>query len=586
MSGGQQLERSVLEGKERDKLHAIAEALGMKPTARAKKADLIDGILRAAGVADTPTGPSATRPKRAAPRRRVAEVAAEATEVAVQGVLAVSDEPPETVSSTLASTEPASTPVSTEPVLVAEPPPVALESPVVATTDASERAVPSLPPEPERPAVAGPPGPGNQAPPPAPSPTQGNQPHHLAPAVLAEGDVRRNRRRRGRDRDRLAGGFDQQAQQADQAYSGEPRPCEGVLDLRPEGFGFLRTSGYLTGPDDVYVSVSLVRRFDLRAGDRIVGTARPATTQERFGALQRIDTVSGQSPEAARRRPRFQDLTPVLPHEQVTLESADLDPAATTTARMIDLLAPLGKGQRALLVAPPKAGSTTVLTHIAQALEAAHPEFGLTVVVVSERPEEVTVLRRALKSQVIGSAFDRPAEEHTQIAELVIEEAKRQVEQGRDVIVLLDGITRLARAYGSAGPAKTLFGAARCLEEGGSLTILATARVDTGSTEDTLVLQELAGAANAEVHLSGRLAESRIYPAIDTSRSATGHDELLCSAEALPVVWQLRRTLAALDQDAAHDLLLDRFKHSHTNADLLAELAGTTGDPLPLEGSL
>ncbi|HEV8115567.1 MAG TPA: transcription termination factor Rho [Acidimicrobiales bacterium] len=412
----------------------------------------------------------------------------------------------------------------------------------------------------------------------------------------AEGEVRRNRRRRGRDRDRLGVGYDQQVQQADQAFSGDPTPCDGLLELRPEGFGFLRTSGYLPGADDVYVSTSQVRRFALRPGDRIVGASRPPTTQERFGALLRIDGVGDLSPDDARRRPRFEDLTPLFPDERLTLESPAAHGPADATGRIIDLLAPIGKGQRGMIVSPPKAGKTTVMKHIAAAIEANHPDVDLMVLLLDERPEEVTDMRRSVKGEVIGSTFDRPPEEHTQVAELVIEVAKRRVELGRDVVIILDGITRLARAYNLAAPAtgrvmsggldsgalyppKRFFGAARNVEEGGSLTILATALVETGSTMDTVIFEEFKGTGNSELRLDRRLAERRMYPAIDVTGSSTRHEELLLSKEELRLVWQLRRVLVALGQDGpghkGYELLLDRLKHFRTNADFLADLART-----------
>ncbi len=411
-----------------------------------------------------------------------------------------------------------------------------------------------------------------------------------------EGEVRRNRRRRGRDRERVGPGYDQQAQQADQAYSGDPLPCDGLLELRPEGFGFLRTSGYLTGPADVYVSTSQVRKLGLRAGDRIVGASRPATTQERFGALLRIDAVGDQSPEEARQRPRFEGLTPLFPDERLTLELGDPADPANTTGRIIDLLSPIGKGQRAMIVSPPKAGKTTVMKHIAKSIETNHPDVDLMVLLVDERPEEVTDMRRSVKGEVIGSTFDRPAEEHTHVAELALEVAKRRVELGRDVVIILDGITRLARAYNLSAPAsgrimsggvdsgalyppKRFFGAARNVEEGGSLTILATALVETGSTMDTVIFEEFKGTGNAELRLDRRLAERRMYPAIDVTASSTRHEELLLTKEELHLVWQLRRVLVAVGQDGSgskgYELLLDKLKHTRTNADFLAELART-----------
>ena len=616
MSGEPQLERSVLEAKDRDELHAIADALGQKPAARAKKTELVDLILRATGVAPAPE--EATGP--AKPRRPTRKKVVAATPVPANGEAAVAlgldpldEAPPPTEGAEAA--EPAEPDGEPEPAQAPEP----VASDTAPAAEPPPRAAPSAPAQEPRPQPRppqqppGPPGPGNHATPPnqgqgqqqgqgqgqpgqqghqGPQGPQGPQPGQVG----ADGEVRRNRRRRGRDRDRLGAGYDQQVQQADQAFSGDPTPCDGLLELRPEGFGFLRTGGYLPGADDVYVSTSQVRRFALRPGDRIVGASRPPTTQERFGALLRIDAVGDQSPDEARRRPRFDDLTPLFPDERLTLESPEAHGPADATGRIIDLLAPIGKGQRGMIVSPPKAGKTTVMKHIAAAIEANHPDVDLMVLLLDERPEEVTDMRRSVKGEVIGSTFDRPAEEHTQVAELVIEVAKRRVELGRDVVIILDGITRLARAYNLAAPAtgrvmsggldsgalyppKRFFGAARNVEEGGSLTILATALVETGSTMDTVIFEEFKGTGNSELRLDRRLAERRMYPAIDVTGSSTRHEELLLSKEELRLVWQLRRVLVALGQDGpghkGYELLLDRLKHFRTNADFLADLART-----------
>jgi transcription termination factor Rho len=309
---------------------------------------------------------------------------------------------------------------------------------------------------------------------------------------------RRSRRRRGRDR----GERDVQPErggQPEQQYQGEPIPVEGLLDLREEGFGFLRTNGYLASQHDVYVSLSQVRRFGLRKGDTIKGASRPAASTEKYPALLRIDTVSGMTPDEARQRPRFEDLTPLFPDQKLRLEVPG-EPA-NMVARIVDLVSPIGKGQRGLIVSPPKAGKTTVLKQIAQSIEINNPEVHLMVLLVDERPEEVTDMRRSVKGEVIASTFDRPSDEHTQVAELASERAKRLVEMGKDVVIVLDGITRLARAYNLAAPTtgrimsgglatdalyppKKFFGSARNLEEGGSLTILATALIETGSKMD------------------------------------------------------------------------------------------------------
>ena len=613
MSGEPKLERSVLEAKERDELHAIAEALGLKPAARAKKADLVDGILRATGVVVSDEAAEAPKPKRVTRKRAAAAAPAPVGNGdAPVATLQLDPDPSEPdpgdpdpgpaarVEVTPAGpAEPGETVERSEEPAAEAPSPAPVEAPAASPAPPQPAQEPR--PQPPRPSQQppGPPGPGNHAvaPPGQPGlPTQHAQQHQPGQPGGGEGEVRRNRRRRGRDRDRMGGGYDQQAQQADQAFSGEPLPCDGLLDLRPEGFGFLRTSGYLPGPDDVYVSTSQVRKFALRAGDRVVGTSRPPTTQERFGALLRIDGVADQGPDQARRRPRFEDLTPLFPDERLTLEIGDPAAPANTTGRIIDLLSPIGKGQRGMIVSPPKAGKTTVMKHIASAIEANHPDVDLMVLLVDERPEEVTDMRRSVKGEVIGSTFDRPADEHAQVAELAIEVAKRRVERGRDVVIILDGITRLARAYNLAAPAsgrvmsggldsgalyppKRFFGAARNVEEGGSLTILATALVETGSTMDTVIFEEFKGTGNMELRLDRRLAERRMYPAIDVTGSSTRHEELLLSKEELHQVWQLRRVLVALGQDGSghkgYELLLDKLKHSRSNADFLAELART-----------
>jgi transcription termination factor Rho len=409
-----------------------------------------------------------------------------------------------------------------------------------------------------------------------------------------EQSSRRSRRRRGRDRVGMGPGYEQQAQQADQSFAGDVTPVAGLLDIRPEGFGFLRAHGYLPSQDDVYVSTSQLRRFGLRAGDHIEGGSRPASSQEKFPALVRIDNVAGQSPDEARARRSFDDLTPLFPDERLTLELADPADPANLTGRIIDLLAPIGKGQRGLIVSPPKAGKTTVMKHIARAIETNHPEVELVVLLVDERPEEVTDMRRSVRGEVVGSTFDRPADEHAHVVELAIEVAKRKVEAGKDVVIILDGITRLTRAYNQAVPAggrtgtagldsaavhapKRFFGAARNVEEGGSLTILATALVETGSAMDSVIFEEFTGTGNMELRLDRRLAEKRMYPAIDVTASVTRHEELLLSEGELRAVWQLRRALATLGEEGsaqkAYELLLDKIRQTPDNKAFLADVA-------------
>ena len=366
---------------------------------------------------------------------------------------------------------------------------------------------------------------------------------------------------------------------------------EGLLDVLPEGYGFLRTSGYKPGDKDVYVSVNVIRRNGLRRGDLVVGPIRPARNQEKFPALIRVKSVNGLDIETARNRPKFEKLTPLFPDQRLRLEVVDA--RKRVLPRIVDLIAPIGKGQRGLIVSPPKAGKTTVLKEIATSIAANNPECHLMVVLVDERPEEVTDMQRTVKGDVVFSTFDRPAEEHTQVAELAIERAKRMVEMGTDVVILLDSITRLARAHNLATPAsgrilsggvdsqalyppKRFFGAARNIEEGGSLTILGTALVETGSKMDEVIFEEFKGTGNMELKLDRRLADKRIYPAIDVEASGTRREELLFTPDELAQVWKLRRVLLALEPGPALELLIDRLKSSPSNAQFLAEVAKNT----------
>jgi transcription termination factor Rho len=368
---------------------------------------------------------------------------------------------------------------------------------------------------------------------------------------------------------------------------------DGILDILPEGYGFLRTAGYLPGENDAYASVNVIRKHKLRKGDLISGPVRPARGQEKFPALVRAVTVNGGDPEEAMNRPKFSKLTPLFPDQRLRLE-IDGKPDGMME-RIIDLIAPIGKGQRGLIVSPPKAGKTTVLQDVANSLAANNPEVHLMVVLVDERPEEVTEMQRSVKGEVIYSTFDRPAEEHTQVSELAIERAKRLVEQGDDVVVLLDSITRLARAHNLATPAsgrilsggvdstalyppKRFFGAARNIEEGGSLTILATALVETGSRMDEVIFEEFKGTGNMELRLDRKLADKRIYPAIDIEASGTRREELLFDPDELSEVWKLRRVLMALEPGAALELLIDRLKSTKSNAEFLLSVAKSTSE--------
>ncbi len=339
----------------------------------------------------------------------------------------------------------------------------------------------------------------------------------------------------------------------------EPVQVAGYLDLRDEGYGFLRVSGYLASRDDAYIPVKLTRQYGLRKGDYVTGLSRPAGRNEKNPAMLEIHSVNGLDPDKAKSRPRFEDLTALFPDERLHLENAS-DPN-NMTARIIDLISPIGKGQRGIIVSPPKAGKTTIMKTIATSIEANHPEVKLMVLLIDERPEEVTDMRRTVKGEVISSTFDRPSDEHTHVAELAIEKAKRLVEQGEDVVIILDGITRLSRAYNLAAPAsgrilsggidagalyppKKFFGAARNVEEGGSLTILATALVETNSRMDDAIFEEFKGTGNMELRLDRKLSERRIYPAIDVDASSTRHEELLFDRKQLQMVWKLRRVLS------------------------------------------
>ncbi|MBV8463038.1 MAG: transcription termination factor Rho, partial [Acidimicrobiales bacterium] len=512
MTAEQQLERSVLEGKEREELHAIAQALSVKTNSRTKKADIIDGILKATGVAadgssdgapsngraaGDPAGDGGGRGRRtggrAAPMSFGPSDDVDGADVGAQ----LDDELAE-----FTAAAPSGTGGDTE----------------AGDSSGSTVTAPSPPQHGGNGRSSSPfaGGSGQQ---------QGNRNNQSRQGRNNQGrqgrqtnddlgNRRGNRRRRGRERQ--GGDGDLQGSGQEQQYQGELIPVRGLLDLRDEGYGFLRCEGYLPSSKDVYVSISQARRFALRKGDSVEGHCRPATSTEKFPALIQIDAVSGMDPEAARNRPRFEDLTPLFPDEKLLLELPGEKENLTT--RIVDLLSPIGKGQRGLIVSPPKAGKTTVMKHIAHSIEANNPDVHLMVLLVDERPEEVTDMRRSVKGEVVASTFDRPSEEHTAVAELAIERAKRLVEAGTNVVIILDGITRLARAYNLAQPAtgrimsggvdsgalyppKKFFGAARNIEEGGSLTILATALVETGSKMDEVIFEEFKGTGNMELRL-------------------------------------------------------------------------------------
>ncbi len=406
-------------------------------------------------------------------------------------------------------------------------------------------------------------------------------------------------RGRGRFRERgrrnRSGGRDRFGNETDPIISDDDvlLPVGGILDIL-DNYGFIRTTGYLTGPNDVYVSLSQVRKHGLRRGDAVTGAVRQQREGERrdkYNALVRLDTVNGLDPEEAKSRPDFTKLTPLYPQDRLRLETD----AQSLTTRVIDLVMPVGKGQRALIVSPPKAGKTMVMQAIANAITTNNPECHLMVVLVDERPEEVTDMQRSVKGEVIASTFDRPPQDHITVAELSIERAKRLVELGHDVVVLLDSITRLGRAYNLGAPAsgriltggvdsaalyppKRFLGAARNIENGGSLTIFATALVETGSAMDTVIFEEFKGTGNAELKLDRRLADKRLFPAIDVDASGTRKEELLLAPEELRIVHQLRRVLHALDTGARLELLLDKMKATRTNVEFLMQIQKTTPD--------
>ncbi len=374
------------------------------------------------------------------------------------------------------------------------------------------------------------------------------------------------------------------------AKSGEDIFGDGVLEILQDGFGFLRSadSSYLAGPDDIYVSPSQIRRFNLRTGDTVSGKIRPPKEGERYFALLKVNEINFDSPENAKNKVLFENLTPLFAKQRLVMELGN-GSTEDITARIIDLVAPVGKGQRGLIVSPPKAGKTMMLQNIAQSIASNHPECYLMVLLIDERPEEVTEMARSVRGEVISSTFDEPASRHVQVAEMVIEKAKRLVEHKKDVVILLDSITRLARAYNTVVPSsgkvltggvdanalhrpKRFFGAARNIEEGGSLTILATALIETGSRMDDVIFEEFKGTGNMEVHLDRRIAEKRIYPAININRSGTRREEYLTDPDELQKMWILRKLLHPMDELAAMEFLLDKLKDTKTNTDFFGSM--------------
>ncbi len=577
------LEQSMLESKDKEQLLAIAQALGIKTTSRAAKATLIDKILETTGSTQAVTAPVAST------NGRASKNAKEPAPALARPTPAQADDTPP-VAKPVGDEQQIDEPLEAEVILGPDGEPLADWE--IALIKSGEVQVSELPPTPAASAPA----------------------NHAGPSSGADGDdgetdgegESRNSRRRRRRRNKGRGaegpqGPDQERierperpERVDEVappLSMEPVNVSGYLDLRDEGYGFLRVSGYLASRDDAYIPVKLTRQYGLRKGDFVTGLSRPAGRNEKNPAMLEIHSVNGGDPEKARNRPRFEDLTALFPDERLRLENQS-DPN-NMTARIIDLICPIGKGQRGIIVSPPKAGKTTIMKTIATSIEQNHPEVKLMVLLIDERPEEVTDMRRTVKGEVISSTFDRPSEEHTHVAELAIEKAKRLVEQGDDVVIILDGITRLSRAYNLAAPAsgrilsggidagalyppKKFFGAARNVEEGGSLTILATALVETNSRMDDAIFEEFKGTGNMELRLDRKLSERRIYPAIDVDASSTRHEELLFDRKQLQMVWKLRRVLSGLaaEGNAAPglELLVDRLRTFRTNEEFLNEI--------------
>jgi len=600
-----QLERSVLEAKERDELLAIATALGSAPAPRTKKADLVTQILQVTGVEEAPPEKARrTRARRASTKdegadQEVAEQLPLGAAAPVEGPSTNGHEASPGRASTRNRRTVSESAPAVEEARSSSVRPEASGNGNAASVAVGEASAGGLAEAPGGASTGGlAEAPSADA---AEASTDGAQTMARSEFLRSRPDgevgIGNSRRRRRRNRDKPGRGLERAAErelapQPEVPYSGELVTTAGLLDLRDEGYGFLRTGGYLASPSDVYVSINLVRRFGLRKGDWVEGAYRPASSNEKYPALVRVDSVCGLSPEEARNRAKFENLTPLFPDEKLRLEMPG-DPA-NVTARIVDLISPIGKGQRGLIVSPPKAGKTTVLKQIAHSIEANNPEVYLMVLLVDERPEEVTDMRRSVKGEVVASTFDRPSDEHTQVAELAIEKAKRMVELGRDVVIVLDGITRLARAYNLAQPAtgrimsggidtgalyppKKFFGSARNIEEGGSLTILATALVETGSRMDEVIFEEFKGTGNMELRLDRKLAERRIYPALDVNASSTRHEELLFDRNQLQQVWKLRRVLNALATDgnaaAGLELLVDKIRSTRSNDQFLAEIA-------------
>jgi transcription termination factor Rho len=598
-------ERAQLGSRDRDELHEIASAMGVRGATRLRKADLIEAILDKATNGASVPEPTGEKPKKRATRKKAAEAESAAPPESGDGASG-EDDSGGAKAETRGQAEAGE---AAEPAKAAEDSgrrsePAAEAPRQQSFGDGPSPAAEASSSEADNRASGGESGDGGVITERDDQGRHGGQPgpRGQGPDDNREGYTEgrsRRRRRRGRDRGGFEaapsdGGGQQQQHQREREPrnfepAGDPIEVQGLLEIRDEGYGFMRTAGFLAGRGDVYVSASQIRRFGMRKGDYLKGATRPAASNEKYPALLRLDEINGMSPEDARTRPRFEDLTPLFPDERLRLEIPG-EPN-NLTGRIVDLVSPIGKGQRGLIVSPPKAGKTTIMKQIVGSIERNNPEVHLIVLLVDERPEEVTDMKRHVQNgEVVSSTFDRPAEEHTQVAELAIERAKRLVETGKDVVIILDGITRLARAYNLAAPAsgrilsggvdsgalyppKKFFGAARNIEEGGSLTILATALIETGSRMDEVIFEEFKGTGNMELRLDRRLAERRIYPAIDVEASSTRHEELLFDRQQLQMVWKLRRVLNALEGGAGLELLMDKIKSTRSNDEFLAEIA-------------
>ena len=584
------MDQSVLAQKQLTELKNIAAHLQMRGYQRLRKADLIEAIIKAANSNGGGTAPPLVEPKLEIeqPQAPATETAERVAEPVAEPVSGPSVEPAtngeadvqaRTRVRTRSRTRTAEREETDEPGERPQPPVRA--RPV--RTD-QDRPAPAAPPEEPRQRHNQGAGPGVRE-------------RERPPADDEDGyGPGRNNKRRSRRERRRGGKGDSRPQQMsqrirerDEDTSAEPGEVRtGVLDVLPEGYGFLRTSGYLPGDRDVYISQGQIRKHGLRRGDVVEGPIRAQRHNEKVPALHQVLKVNGVEPDEnghLPHRPDFKDMTPLFPDERLRLETPD----GPISMRIVDLIAPIGKGQRGLIVSPPKAGKTTILKELGQAIAFNNPECHLMVVLVDERPEEVTDMRRSIPGEVIASTFDRPADDHTQIAELAMERAKRLVELGHDVVVLLDSITRLARAYNLSAPAsgrimsggvdstalyppKRFFGAARNIEGGGSLTIIASALIETGSKMDEVIFEEFKGTGNMELRLDRRLEQKRIFPAIDIEASGTRKEELLLDRDELTIIWKLRRVLHALEGPAAVELLIDKIKSTRSNNQFLVQI--------------